>query len=410
MKRIKNFLFLLLCAVLIVSINLSVTVATDESSLQTNIALNPSGSGYPSPLESDQGWGGGSNKWDIVDGLHDYSDWQTGLAFTGGNYGVPGVRQATIAFGSDYTFNKVVIWHHNDVHIPAQVSLQYWDGSAWQSINSQRDISPLQPNAGYADTLTFEPVTGSKVRYSFDNSQNNIIGTRIEHGWIYEFEVYEESWTWPAPSSHLVNCVFYNQYDVELNRLTSSAFKKHEGIDTPAGGLGSQVVAAKSGKVTFSGWQNGYGNCIEIKHSNDYSSFYAHLADIFVNKGDTVKAGDSIGIVGNTGGNYGYHLHFEVRDGNKKINPLNFYKEIQLTLPSAVQHKALIGIPNEVNGVVEEANISKYSEQHAHGYIRIRDLRDSNLIYEYKNLNDIYVKKHDRVKENQIIADSFTSQ
>jgi PKD domain len=193
MKRIKNFLFLLLCAVLIVSINLSVTVATDSSSLQTNIALNPSRTGYPSPLESDQGWGGGSDQWEIVDGLRDYpGEWWHGLAFTGGNYGVPGVRQATIAFGSDHTFNKVIIWHHTYIHIPAQVNLQYWDGSAWKSINFQRDLNlNYQPNAGYADTLTFEPVTGSKVRYSFDNSQNNINGTRIEHGWIYEFEVYE---------------------------------------------------------------------------------------------------------------------------------------------------------------------------------------------------------------------------
>ena len=75
MKRIKQFLFLVVCAVLIFSMNPSVSAATDESSSQTNIALNPSGSGYPSPLESDQGWGGGSNQWDIVDGLRDYPEW-----------------------------------------------------------------------------------------------------------------------------------------------------------------------------------------------------------------------------------------------------------------------------------------------------------------------------------------------
>ncbi len=192
MKRIKKFLFLLVCAVLIVSMNPSVSAATDESSLQTNIALNPSRSGYPSPLESDQGWGGGSDQWEIVDGLRDYPEWYHGLAFTGGNYGVPGVRQATINFGEDRTFNEVIIWHHTYIHIPKDVSLQYWDGSTWKSINFQRDLNlTYQPNAGYADTLTFGSVTGSKVRYSFDNSQNNINGTRIEHGWIYEFEVYE---------------------------------------------------------------------------------------------------------------------------------------------------------------------------------------------------------------------------
>lgn len=197
----KSFLLLTICTLLLVSINQAVSATTDTSSLQTNIALNPSRTGYPNPLESDQGWGGGSDQWEIVDGLRDYpGEWWHGLAFTGGNYGVPGVRQATIAFGSDHTFNKVIIWHHTYVHIPAQVNLQYLDGSAWKSINFQRDLNlNYQPNAGYADTLTFEPVTGSKVRYSFDNSQNNINGTRIEHGWIYEFEVYEYKNTNASP-------------------------------------------------------------------------------------------------------------------------------------------------------------------------------------------------------------------
>jgi len=195
MRWKKGFLFLVTCTILLVSISQVVSATTDVSSSQTNIALNPSKSGYPSPLESDSGWGGGSYPWDLVDGLRDYpGEWMHGLAFTGGSYfgyGA-GVRQATIAFGEDRTFDKVIIWHHTYSHIPAQVSLQYWDGSTWISINSQRDLNlNYQPSAGYADTLTFEPVTASKVRYSFDNSKLNVEGNQIEHGWIYEFEVYE---------------------------------------------------------------------------------------------------------------------------------------------------------------------------------------------------------------------------
>jgi|GEM_PF-3559893 len=194
MRWKRGFLFLVTCTFLLVSISQAVSATTDESS-QTNIALNPSRSGYPSPLESDQGWGGGSYPWDLVDGLRDYpGEWMHGLAFTGGNWYPPlaGVKQATINFGGDHTFNKVIIWHHTYVHIPAEVNLQYWDGSIWKSINFQRDLNlTYQPSAGYADTLIFEPVTSSKVRYSFDNRLLNINGTQIEHGWIYEFEVYE---------------------------------------------------------------------------------------------------------------------------------------------------------------------------------------------------------------------------
>lgn len=195
MRWKKVFLFLVTCTVLLVSMSQAVSATTDESSLQTNIALNPGRSGYPSPLESDQGWGGGSYPWDLVDGLRDYpGEWMHGLAFTGGSWYPPlaGVKQATIAFGGEHTFNKVIIWHHTLCHIPSEVNLQYWDGSAWKQINFERDLNlNYQPNAGYADTLTFVPVTGSKVKYSFDNSKLNVEGNQIEHGWIYEFEVYE---------------------------------------------------------------------------------------------------------------------------------------------------------------------------------------------------------------------------
>ncbi len=89
MRCKRGFLFLVTCTVLLVSISQAVSATTDESS-QTNIALNPSRSGYPSPLESDQGWGGGSYPWDLVDGLRDYpGEWMHGLAFTGGNWYPP---------------------------------------------------------------------------------------------------------------------------------------------------------------------------------------------------------------------------------------------------------------------------------------------------------------------------------
>src|SRR5438876_8280961 len=78
-----------------------------------NLAFNPSRVGFPTPLESDPGWGGGSNTWEIVDGLRSYSAWYHGLAFTGGHTNGPGSggwiepagpRQATIDFGQVETF------------------------------------------------------------------------------------------------------------------------------------------------------------------------------------------------------------------------------------------------------------------------------------------------------------------
>jgi hypothetical protein len=167
-------------------------------SSQVNIALNPNKSGYSHPLESDRGWGGGANPWDIIDGMRTYPEWQHGLAFTGGRMSYAGercgIRQATINFGEAKTFLKVIIWHHGHEHIPKECNLQFWDGARWVDIISKREVDlQYTPPSGYGttpDIHTFSPVAGSKVRYVFDNCKENILGKPNEHGWIYEFEVY----------------------------------------------------------------------------------------------------------------------------------------------------------------------------------------------------------------------------
>jgi len=137
---------------------------------------------------------GGSNKWQIVDGIRDCSEgsggWACGLAFTGGTYGYGacGWRQATINFGNMVTFNKVVVWHNTLEHVPNTYKIEYWNGSAWNEIfstvNGKNYIKC--PEWPYPPTEnTFPAVTGSKVRFSLNNCD-------ITHGWIYEFEVYNE--------------------------------------------------------------------------------------------------------------------------------------------------------------------------------------------------------------------------
>lgn len=181
--------------------NNTVSSVVGSTSGAENLAANPSGSGYPSPLESDRGWGGGSYPWEIVDGLQTYADWPHGLAWTGGHTGgadssgwieAAGPRQATIAFGAERTFNKVVIWQHGSEHTPANANLEYWDGSKWTAIGASRVFGAVAAGGAgaWSDEYTFAPVTGTKVRWSFDNREDNIVGTPNIHGWIYEFEVF----------------------------------------------------------------------------------------------------------------------------------------------------------------------------------------------------------------------------
>jgi hypothetical protein len=158
----------------------------------SNIALNPSRSGFPHPLESDPGWGGGSYPWDLVDGMRVYPDtWAHGLAFCGGLQGWCGQpcgwRQATINFGSPKTFERVLVWHHGDEHIPTTWRVEYWDGTNWVDVGGSATVRwDLRESTSWTAVPTkniFPPVTGSKVRFSLNNCN-------ITHGWLYEFEVF----------------------------------------------------------------------------------------------------------------------------------------------------------------------------------------------------------------------------
>ncbi len=89
------------------------------------------------------------------------------------------------------------------------------------------------------------------------------------------------------------------------------------------------VFAADAGKIikASSGWNGGYGNHIVIDHGNGMQTLYAHLESMYVNVGDEVARGDSIGKMGNSGRVYGptgIHLHFEVIISGAKKNPLAY--------------------------------------------------------------------------------------
>jgi murein DD-endopeptidase MepM/ murein hydrolase activator NlpD len=99
----------------------------------------------------------------------------------------------------------------------------------------------------------------------------------------------------------------------------------HQGIDIPRP-YGSPIKAALSGKVTFNGWKQGYGNVIILKHENGYITLYGHNSRNIVKVGTRVKQNDTIALVGSTGNSTGPHLHFELRKDNKILNPSKYLK------------------------------------------------------------------------------------
>ncbi len=93
----------------------------------------------------------------------------------------------------------------------------------------------------------------------------------------------------------------------------------HKGLDI-ASPKGTDVYAALDGTVTYSGWQNGYGNIVIIQHDDKTATAYAHNSKLIAKKGDKVTAGQVIAEVGSTGRSTGNHLHFEVRINGTKVD------------------------------------------------------------------------------------------
>jgi Membrane proteins related to metalloendopeptidases len=98
----------------------------------------------------------------------------------------------------------------------------------------------------------------------------------------------------------------------------------HTGIDCSTYRSGDPVVATGDGKVTFAGWEGGYGRCIIIAHAFGYMTRYGHMDRLYVHSGQVVKQGQTIGILGNSGTSTGPHTHYEVLMGRSYLNPMNF--------------------------------------------------------------------------------------
>jgi murein DD-endopeptidase MepM/ murein hydrolase activator NlpD len=99
----------------------------------------------------------------------------------------------------------------------------------------------------------------------------------------------------------------------------------HAGIDL-ANRIGTSVRAAQYGRVIYTGYRGNYGKSVIIIHPQGYKTLYAHLNKINVKKGQTVQQGEQIGQLGNSGRSTGPHLHFEVYQNGRLLDPLKVVK------------------------------------------------------------------------------------
>jgi murein DD-endopeptidase MepM/ murein hydrolase activator NlpD len=115
------------------------------------------------------------------------------------------------------------------------------------------------------------------------------------------------------------------------NPFGGSGYEFHTGQDIEAP-WGAPVIAGASGKVSFVGWQNGYGQLVIVDHGGGLTTRYGHLSHIDVELNQIVSRAQLLGKVGSTGRSTGPHLHYEVRINDQAVDPLPY---LLLSTPAA---------------------------------------------------------------------------
>lgn len=172
-------------------------------------------------------------------------------------------------------------------------------------------------------TVSSKSVAELAEEYNFTQDQRDILGELLSD----ELRPYllalcggvggvvgDGTLQWPLPGHTYISCHFG-----EVDAFGNAG---HRGTDIPAP-EGTPILAAHSGTVLVSGWNDSYGNQVLLDNGAGLSTRYAHMTATAVTAGETVTAGQVIGYVGSTGDSTGNHLHFEVMQNGARCNPLS---------------------------------------------------------------------------------------
>lgn len=129
-------------------------------------------------------------------------------------------------------------------------------------------------------------------------------------------------WAWPTVSNYTITETFGYVLRSDIGETVA---RSHDGIDIAGLGCGSPIYAANSGTVIQAGWNSGLGQSVQINHGNGIVTVYAHLNSVYTSVGQTVKKGQKIGAMGNTGYSFGCHLHFQTEKNGTLFNPMSLY-------------------------------------------------------------------------------------
>lgn len=186
---------------------------------------------------------------------------------------------------------------------------------------------------------------------------DELYGSNWENRWVDPFRQNKDI---TFPDSCEIDCSSFI-LPIDCNLKVTSKYgprrrRMHRGIDLKVQ-IGDTIRAAFSGKVRIRSFERrGYGYYLVLRHPNGLETVYGHLSKFLVNENDIIKAGEPIGLGGNTGRSTGSHLHFETRFLGQAINPAEI-----IDFENGVPHQDLYVFRNvKING--RKSNIYTSSE------------------------------------------------
>lgn len=193
-----------------------------------------------------------------------------------------------------------------------------------RAANAETAVAKLGLNPGAIVRSAASGRGGPYIPYRGRMGKAKALGASFAalEGALFRMEVLERTLV-AVPSGNPANILMMSSgFGVRSDPLTGGA-AMHAGLDF-RGPIGTPILAAAPGRVSFVGVKSGYGNVVEVDHGQGILTRYAHLSGFTSKVGARVAAGEQIAKMGSTGRSTGSHLHFEVRLNGVAVNPRRF--------------------------------------------------------------------------------------
>jgi murein DD-endopeptidase MepM/ murein hydrolase activator NlpD len=229
------------------------------------------------------------------------------------------VQLVTLAQKIDQISEKLMELKEFDHKLRLMVNLESGDENIQFFGIGGSDPTLLDPN------YTVEKAHQKLVRLMHKSLENLEMETAVqinEKEELYRFLENQKSILACTPSIWPVRGWISSRFGYRVSPFTNEK-EFHKGLDicTP---MNAPIAAPADGVISSIGWDYGYGKILTIKHGYGVKSKYAHLAKTLVKKGQYVKRGQRIALVGKTGRTTGPHLHYEVHLNGVPLNPLRY--------------------------------------------------------------------------------------